>query len=586
MRWKEYLDKLAFEGYGLKDHGGPAQEEQDLLIFDRNEARLVNIREQRAWFSGNDSELLNFYAKNTAINFHLEPFYWKNKKSYFWSESSKENGYKRTTSGIAPAIIWSLINIIGFPFWSEGSTADDNKNQTENGRLNEILEEDGFDEVFHDHMMPWTMCEGSGCLRISWDLNMMDRPTVDFVSAENVDFIKRGRHVVGLAFKDWYEDKDHRKYLVAEIRRIIIAAEKDGRPCPHLLVTTKAFRSNGGDDAELTPIEGDFRDIPELSGIPQDVDISNCSELLAVPCWFWKDPSGIMDGKPLLSEKISLLDDLDQSLSQSSNADRATTIQRVYDTQFLDRDPETQLPIRPDTFNLKYTYTDSGPTADANGGIRNTVPINVVQPQVNFDQYTSEQMNIVTHILEGIVSPATMGIDVSRKDNADAQREKEKITVFTRNGIIRRLESMLKSLGHQILVVDDYIHGRGMDWSKHLDVGVKFSEFADTSFESRAMTLVQMMGANAISPKQFVKRLYLDTLTEDEQRQEEEWLDSHFSAEAQQQAMLGGAAGQADPNGGWMPQNAEGEPEGLPAVPPGMDLPMGGGMPPEGGGSV
>lgn len=573
MRWKDYLDKIAFEDLGLKDHGGPAQDEQDLLMFDRNDARLVRIREQRAWFSGDDAELLNFYAKNTAINFHIEPFYWKNKRSYFWSESSKENDYKRTTSGLAPAIIWSIINIIGFPFWSENS--EDEKGGT--GRLEEILEDDNFDEVFHEEMMPKTMSEGSGCLKISWDLQRWDHPTIDFVSAENVDFIRRGRHIVGVAFRDWYVDKQKRRYMVAEIRRIVLAqGEGEAEPTPHLIINTRAFRATEGDDCELTPIDGEFRNIPELRDVPQDVDVSNCRELLAVPCWFWKDPEGIMDGKPMLMEKVSLLDDLDQSLSQSSNADRATTVQRVYDTQFLDRDPETQLPIRPDKFNLKYTYTDSGPTADANGGIKNTVPINVIQPQVNFDQYTSEQMNIVTHILQGLVSPATMGIDVSRKDNADAQREKEKITVFTRNGMIRRLEKMLRSLARQVLVCDDYIHGRGMDWSLHKDIGVKFSEFADTSFESRAQTLVQMMGTNAISPKQYIKRLYLDTLTKDEIEEEIDWLNSHFSAEAQQQAMLGGAAGEADPAGGWMPQNAEEAPEELPAVPPEGDLPPGG----------
>ena len=566
MRWKEYLDKIAFETIGLKDHGGPSQDEQDLLMFDRNDARLVRIREQRAWFSGDDSELLNFYSKNTAINFHIEPFYWKNKRSYFWSESSKENDYKRTTSGLAPAIIWSIINIIGFPFWSTGGKED-------MARLEQILEDDNFDEVFHEDMMPRTMSEGSGCLKIWWDLKQWNHPTIDFVTAENVDFIRRGRHIVGVAFRDWYADAQKRRYMVAEIRRIVPSEDGTG---PHLLIKSVAFRASEGDDCELTPITDDFREIPELKDVPQDVDISNCSELLAVPCWFWRDPEGIMDGKPMLMEKVSLLDDLDQSLSQSSNADRATTVQRVYDTQFLDRDPETQLPIRPDKFNLKYTYTDSGPTADANGGIKNTLPINVVQPQVNFDQYTSEQMNIVTHILQGLVSPATMGIDVSRKDNADAQREKEKITVFTRNGMIRRLEKMLRSLARQVLVCDDYIHGKGMDWSLHSDIGVKFSEFADTSFESRAKTLVQMMGGNAISPKQYVKRLYLDTLTKEEVEAEVDWLNSHFSAEAQQQAMLGGAAGEAYPSGGWMPQNAEGAPEGLPAVGTEGDLPPGG----------
>ena len=64
--------------------------------------------------------------------------------------------------------------------------------------------------------------------------------------------------------------------------------------------------------------------------------------------------------------------------------------------------------------------------------------IQTTQPQLNFDQYSNDAQNKLGFILTGLLSQATMGIDIAKKDNADAQREKEKVTIMTRNNIINR----------------------------------------------------------------------------------------------------------------------------------------------------
>ena len=45
--------------------------------------------------------------------------------------------------------------------------------------------------------------------------------------------------------------------------------------------------------------------------------------------------------------------------------------------------------------------------------------------------------------LQGIISPSTLGIDVKKLDNAEAQREKEKATLYTRNAIVEALQEEL-----------------------------------------------------------------------------------------------------------------------------------------------
>ena len=66
---------------------------------------------------------------------------------------------------------------------------------------------------------------------------------------------------------------------------------------------------------------------------------------------------------------------------------------------------------------------------------------------LNFQQYADEQKSILDMILTGILSPATMvSMSLSEKDNADAQREKEKITIMTRNNVIDMEMKIIKDL--------------------------------------------------------------------------------------------------------------------------------------------
>ena len=48
--------------------------------------------------------------------------------------------------------------------------------------------------------------------------------------------------------------------------------------------------------------------------------------------------------------------------------------------------------------------------------------------------------------LQGLISPSTLGIDVKKLDNAEAQREKEKATISTRNKIVRVAEKVIPQI--------------------------------------------------------------------------------------------------------------------------------------------
>lgn len=517
MTYLDYLTRKCVRDLGLLPDGGPAADEQNTFVNSRDDVRILKIREMDAWYASNDSGLLNFYTKNNLIDFNYEPLYWRNKQSYFWAVSSTEQDYKRTTSGLAEAIIDSIVNLVGYP-------------TVEDPHLKASLEEVGFNAVFHDTQMVKTLVEGYAGYRIDWDLALSSHPFVVCYSAENVDFIVKRNFLVGMVFKDWYADERGQKYLVCETRHFANRMDAKGIRHRDLIIETDCFRASfGGSQVQLDLI-ADRSSVPCLANAFGGIRISDCPYLLAEPCVFFPDPENLAYGRGILQSKVSLLDDLDQSLSQSANADRASTPEKIYDTNYLERDDDG-LPKQPKCFDRKYTYV-AGPR-DSSGATQNPKPVEVIQPVLNFEQYSSEQMNIATHILQGVLSPATLGIDISRKDNANAQREKEKVTVFTRNAIIMRETVILKKLLSQYMIVDNYL-ATGQFVCKFTDVPVRFSEFADESFENKLDVLVGAMAQKSISPEMFVTKLYGDSITDEQRQQEVDWLHQNFDPQPEQ----------------------------------------------------
>ena len=69
--------------------------------------------------------------------------------------------------------------------------------------------------------------------------------------------------------------------------------------------------------------------------------------------------------------------------------------------------------------------------------------ISTDQPSIPHDSYQASYCTALDLCLQGIISPSTLGIDVKKLDNAEAQREKEKTTLYTRNIIVETLQTVL-----------------------------------------------------------------------------------------------------------------------------------------------
>jgi hypothetical protein len=107
---------------------------------------------------------------------------------------------------------------------------------------------------------------------------------------------------------------------------------------------------------------------------------------------------------------------------------------------FLPRNPYTRETLAPNHFDNRYIKTDQ------DMGENSQNKIDVEQPTIPHDSYLASYVTALDLCLQGIISPSTLGIDVKKLDNAEAQREKEKTTLYTRNAIVGALQKSLPEL--------------------------------------------------------------------------------------------------------------------------------------------
>ena len=478
------------------DHlSGNPNDERYTYIMDPEAVDRQEMEKARVWYVGSSQELLNYYTNQDAYGFSKEPIYDRNDSNYFWGISPTEGHIKRVHSGVPHAIVDTLCNAVGIP---DISASDKNGKYD----LSELILRTNFKRIYMQEQMPMTMAIGWGAWKVIIDTEkkLSDWPILKFYEAKDVEFVVKSGLTIGIIFKNYYAYEKN-NYLLLETRRI---NEKGNSAIEYEL-----FRLENNNDVHEVPMDT----IPALAGL-QDVEIPNYKRILAVPCRFFFDPNNKNYGRSIYYGKYDLFDDLDQSLSQRSQTCRVSTPVEYFAPDVLERSADGSAKTQK-VYNRQYVMKSGLP--DGDGRVDNS--IQTTQPQLNFDQYSQEQKAILDFILTGVLSPATMGIDVAKKDNADAQREKEKVTIMTRNTIIESETQIVRELFQIIMAMKDYMDGKGIPLVDY-DVSVKYCEFANPSFESLSSVLTPMWQAGAISDEMFINKLYGDSLSKEEKARE------------------------------------------------------------------
>ena len=451
---------------GVKKLSQNPNDERFTYLSDEDVINKSKIKENKIWFYGDSNELLNYYTERETQGNNDEPIYNRNRNKYFWAISTKED-LKRVHSGIPNAIITTMVNVIGTPEVS-------NENPIIQEHIENIYKENNLVSLINQQQMPLTMACGYGAFKPVIDKNLSDYPLIEFYDAEDVEFIKNKGKLIGIIYKDYYL-YNKKQYLFLETRRTANG---------NSYIEYELFELEKNNELKKVPLDT----IPYFEGLSQEgLEIKGLKMPLGVESLFFEDVMNKGYGKSIYAGKIDLFDDLDQSLSQRSKTCRVSTPVEYYPVDLLERtkDGKVKLPKR---YDRDYIGLETMPNGDgeSNGEIKTT------QPSLNFEQYNQEQMAILGMILNGILSPATMGIDIAKKDNADAQREKEKVTIMTRNNIIDREIQIIKRLMNICLMLKEYMD-TGVVSIKDYDISVKYCEFANPF--SIATSIISISGA-------------------------------------------------------------------------------------------
>lgn len=503
------ISNLIFKGKGLHELPNNPYGERYTFIMNPDDISARKVKENRIWYIGDANELLNYYRVQKIYGNNEEPIYNENRRQYFWAISTSETHIKRVHSGVPRAIITALTNVIGIP------------NITVNGKeIPQLLEAIDFQDLLMQRAIPLTMAEGWGAFKIIIDPNtkLFRHPIVKYYEANAVKFIVRNGKKIGCIFKDFYQLKD-KNYMLVDVRRL----DDEGNSC----IEYKLYQLENGDNTEEVPLST----IPELATLT-DLKIPQYRHMLAVPCVFMNDPDNPDYGRSFYDGKIDLFDDLDQSLSQRSQTCRVSTPVEYYPVDLLEK-AQNGKAIMPSVYNRQFIAKPGIPNGDGSVDAK----IDTSQPNLNFEQYNQEQLSLVNMIMFGLISPATMGINVSKTDSGSSQREKEKTTIMTRNAIMSANIPIIRELVQIVLDFDDYIN-KGILPNEDREISVKFNEFANPSFESLSKVLYPMWVSGAISTRMYVNKLYGSSLAEEDKEAEIKALDDLRKAEGSGEDVL------------------------------------------------
>lgn len=467
-------------------------DERYLFIGDEERVRLQKLEECRVWYLGSSDELDNFYLAREAGENAKEPIYNRNKKRYFWSLSEQECDIKKIHTGIPKAAINTLVNCIqDFDITCEACQ----------DKIDAIVENNNLAVLFNQKARPLTFAEGDGAFKVCFDKRLSKTPIIQYYEAKDVDFAVKGGLIVGIIYKDYYKYQN-KNYVLIEIRTM-----KDN----NAFIKFELYKIEKSE--EIIPVE--LNAIPELADLPKEgYIIEGLGEILGVQNKYFNDPLDDVRGLSILAGKIDIADDMDMLASIESMTEQNSGPVEYYPSDMLKRDKNGK-PQLPKVFGRRFVKKPGVPGPDGQGDNK----IDTSAPQLNFEQYHNALTAKTNLFLSGWLSPASFTCDLANKDNAEAQREREKVTIMTRNNVIAMEEKIIKKLMKICLMIQEYLD-TGIITVQDYDISVKYSEFASPTFETKAQTLYPMYTAGAISEEMYVDKLYGDSLSETEKLRE------------------------------------------------------------------
>lgn len=425
----------------------------------------------RIWYRGDGNELEQLYRQSEE---------YVDKHKFWGSECTPGMEIRKIHTGL-PGLIVKILAAAVLPDMNDFEF----ESPEQESIWKVIAEENKFTKKI-EKALKEALYIGDGAFKVSIDPQNSEHPILEWCPGDRVEFVRNRDRIQEIIFKTPYREKG----------RIYVLNERYG----HGYIVNELYH-----EYKLVPLDS----ISATAGL-RDVTFDN-NTILAVPLMIYESAKYEGRGGSIFDGKLDNFDSLDETWSQWMDALRAGRAKTYIPECLIPHDPSTGELIRPNPFDNRYFASDG----DMREGQKNQVMTD--QPVIPHESYLASYVTALDLCLQGVISPSTLGIDTKKLDNAEAQREKEKTTLYTRNAIIEALQETLPDVVEMCINAEHFLHNQA---AEEVKVNIPFGEYANPSFESQVETITKAKQGGIMSIERCVEELYGDTL--DEHCKEEE----------------------------------------------------------------
>lgn len=431
----------------------------ELLDFEAN--AFVN----EIWFRGESYELEQLYKSI--------PDY---KYSFWGATSTRGLEIRKIHTGLPKIIVNTLTNVC----------VDDMQDiKIENiGKDNdwkEIEKENDFKNLVKKAVKK-ALVTGDGAFKISIDTEVSKCPILEFYEADRIEVKRERGRIKEIRFKKQF-NKQGVSYVLKECYG-------------YGYIEYKLY------DAYNNEIS--------LDKLEKTKDLQNVyfdkSLIMAEYLSFFASDKWEGRGQSIFDSKRDNFDALDEAWSQWIDALRANRTKTYIPEDLLPRDINTGAIRAGNAFDNRFIATGTPIQENAQS------KIDTVNGAIDYNSYLSTYITALDLCLQGIISPSTLGIDTKKLDNAEAQREKEKTTLYTRQAIIYSLQNCVEKLVDKVFKVINIMNNTALE---DTEISVSFGEYANPSFESQIETVGKAKTQGVMSIESIVEELYGDSKTDE-----------------------------------------------------------------------
>lgn len=488
-----------------------------------------NVMKNRIWYRGEPSELEQFFKASAVDDVS---------KSRFWAAVPSQKYIRKFHSGLPSIIADRLADIVVSDV--DGITVNNcNPEEGDTKVWEDIAKDNSFNGTLGKAIAE-TLVTGDGAFKLSINTDVSEYPIIEYYSGENVEYKRENGRLKEIMFLDFYED-----------------GSKE--------FTLKTVYGKGYIRHELYDPSGNQVKLSRLNETKNLQDASfNGNFMMAVPMMYFESPKFKGRGRSIYDGKSDSFDALDETISQWVDAIRDGRVNKYIPSDLIPRDENTGQLMEPNPYDNKFIRLNGAMSENGDSG-----RVDVVQPPINYEAYVTTYSSNMDMCLQGIVSPATLGIDLKKTDNAEAQREKEKATMYTRGKIIDSLSEVIPELVSVAMMANDLLYGR--EPGKY-EAMIEFGEYGSPTFEQTVETVGKASQYDIMSIETSVDALWGDRKDEQWKKEEVARLKAEQGIQEMQEPGVNMSAGvfqvkegEQDAGEG-SKQNVADEPEGVPGV--------------------